>query len=137
MSSSRPDMDGGAGEVNVIAGLTRNPAAVDQSTAAGWIPGQARDDKVQDDKPRVPFTPSAWLQATPFSLVFLFFFLVPLALTLLVSFWNFNEYELLPGFTLRNYAAIFEGCSHRTAHGDLCVTLATYLSTLKFCVPGI
>ena len=76
----------------------------------------------------------AWWQAAPFSAVFLLFFLVPLALILLVSFWNFNEYELLPGFTLRNYAAIFEGCSHRTGHGDLCVTLSTYLSTLKFCV---
>jgi putative spermidine/putrescine transport system permease protein len=76
----------------------------------------------------------AWLQATPFSLVFLLFFLVPLALILLVSFWNFNEYELLPGFTLRNYASIFEGCGHLTAHGSLCVTLATYLSTLKFCL---
>jgi putative spermidine/putrescine transport system permease protein len=39
-----------------------------------------------------------------------------------------------PGFTLHNYAAIFEGCGQRTDHGDLCVTLGTYLSTLKFCV---
>jgi len=76
----------------------------------------------------------AWLQAAPFSLVFLLFFLIPLALILLVSFWNFNEYELLPGFTLRNYLSIFEGCGQRTEHGSLCVTLATYLSTLKFCL---
>ena len=76
----------------------------------------------------------AWLQATPFAFVFLLFFLIPLALIVMVSFWNFNEYELLPGFTLRNYFTIFEGCSVRTDNGDLCVTLATYLSTLKFCL---
>ncbi|MDF1485649.1 ABC transporter permease [Ramlibacter sp. H39-3-26] len=76
----------------------------------------------------------AWWQAAPFAVVFVLFFLVPLALVLMVSFWDFNEYELIPAFTLRNYAAIFEGCSHRTANGDLCVTISTYLSTLKFCL---
>lgn len=75
----------------------------------------------------------AWAQATPFTAVFALFFLVPLALVVMVSFWNFNEYELLPDFTLRNYLAIFEGCASRSEDGSLCVTLATYLSTLKFC----
>jgi len=50
----------------------------------------------------------------------------------MVSFWDFNEYELLPAFTLRNYFAIFEGCATLTEHGDFCVSLSTYLSTLKF-----
>jgi len=50
----------------------------------------------------------------------------------MVSFWNFNEYELLPDFTWRNYVAIFEGCSQRNEYGDWCVSLATYLSTFKF-----
>ncbi|WP_298928403.1 ABC transporter permease [uncultured Ramlibacter sp.] len=76
----------------------------------------------------------AWLQAAPFTAVFVLFFLVPLALIAMVSFWNFNEYELLPGFSLRNYFAIFEGCGALNERGDLCVTLATYLSTLKFCL---
>ncbi len=76
----------------------------------------------------------AWWQATPFTAVFVLFFLLPLALVLMVSFWDFNEYELIPAFTLRNYAAIFEGCSHLTDSGDFCVTLSTYLSTLKFCL---
>ncbi|HSV61173.1 MAG TPA: ABC transporter permease, partial [Variovorax sp.] len=48
-------------------------------------------------------TTPAWWQASPFAAVFVVFFLIPLALTLMVSFWNFNEYELLPGFTLGNY----------------------------------
>ena len=75
----------------------------------------------------------AWWQAAPFSAVFALFFVLPLLLVLMVSFWHFNEYELIPGFTWHNYAAIFEGCSQRTEQGDLCVTLSTYLSTLKFC----
>lgn len=74
----------------------------------------------------------AWWQAAPFTLVFVLFFLIPLGLIVMVSFWDFNEYELLPAFTLRNYAAIFEGCSTLTEHGDFCVSLSTYLSTLKF-----
>lgn len=77
---------------------------------------------------------AAWWQAAPFALVFFLFFLVPLGLIGMVSLWNFNEYELIPALTLRNYASIFEGCSHLTDNGDLCVTLSTYLSTLKFCL---
>ncbi|BDT70021.1 spermidine/putrescine transport system permease protein PotB [Comamonadaceae bacterium OS-1] len=73
---------------------------------------------------------SAWWQATPLTAVFAVFFLVPLALILMVSFWDFNEYELLPGFTFKNYIAIFDGCGNTS---EMCVTLKTYLSTFKFC----
>ncbi len=76
----------------------------------------------------------AWWQAAPFALVFLLFFLIPLALVAMVSLWNFNEYELIPAVTLRNYLSLFEGCSRLTDNGDLCVTLNTYLSTFKFCL---
>jgi putative spermidine/putrescine transport system permease protein len=85
-------------------------------------------------KPAVNATLPAWWQAAPFTLVFVLFFLIPLALILMVSFWNFNEYELLPGFTFKNYFSIFEGCTELTDNGDICVTLKTYISTLKFCV---
>lgn len=77
-------------------------------------------------------TVHAWWQAAPYTLVFVLFFLIPLGLVLVVSFWNFNEYELIPALTVRNYFAIFEGCTRLTDHGDFCVTLSTYLSTLKF-----
>ena len=77
---------------------------------------------------------SPWWQAGPFATVFVVFFVVPLVLILAVSFWNFNEYELLPAFSFRNYLSIFDGCGHLNARGDFCVTLATYLSTLKFCL---
>jgi len=79
-------------------------------------------------------TVAAWWQAAPFALVFLLFFLIPLALIAMVSLWNFNEYELIPAITLRNYASLFEGCAQLTDNGDFCVTLSTYISTLKFCV---
>ncbi|HSD38080.1 MAG TPA: ABC transporter permease [Rhodocyclaceae bacterium] len=70
------------------------------------------------------------VQAFPYSLVFLLFFILPLLLIVAVSFWDATEYELIPAFTPKNYIAVFEGCSNA---GDLCVTLKTYLSTLKFC----
>ena len=72
---------------------------------------------------------SAWWQAAPLSSIFLAFFLIPLALVLMVSFWDFNEYELLPGFTFKNYLSIFEGCASSSV---MCVTFKTYLSTFKF-----
>jgi putative spermidine/putrescine transport system permease protein len=72
---------------------------------------------------------AAWWQALPLTLVFVMFFLVPLALIGMVSFWDFNEYELLPDFTAKHYLAIFDGCSNTT---DMCVTFKTYLSTFKF-----
>ena len=77
-------------------------------------------------------TVKAWWQAGPFAAVFVVFFLVPLALVLMVSTWGFNEYELIPDFTLRNYLSLFEGCGSLTDNGDLCVTLSTYISTFKF-----
>lgn len=73
----------------------------------------------------------AWAQASPLAAVFALFFVVPLALVLVVSFWQATEYELLPAFTGQNYIDVFAGCPV-TADGDLCVTVKTYLSTLKF-----
>jgi putative spermidine/putrescine transport system permease protein len=74
----------------------------------------------------------ASLQIAPFAAVFVVFFVIPLALTVMVSFWDYNEYEILPAFTGRSYAEIFAGCYDRLP--DLCVTFKTYLSTLKFCL---
>jgi putative spermidine/putrescine transport system permease protein len=76
--------------------------------------------------------PPAWLQVAPFAAVFVVFFLVPLALTVMVSFWDYTEYEIVPAFTLRSYLEMFEGCLDRLP--GLCVTFKTYLSTLEFCV---
>ncbi|MFQ5748209.1 MAG: SDR family NAD(P)-dependent oxidoreductase, partial [Planctomycetota bacterium] len=66
------------------------------------------------------------------AIVFSLFFVVPLALTIVVSFWDYNEYEIIPGFIFSNYEEIFEGCLSDLP--ELCLTFKTYLSTLKFCV---
>ncbi len=73
--------------------------------------------------------PPAWLQALPFGAVFVFFFIAPLMLIGAVSFWPTSDYELIPGFTGQNYVTLFEGCAN---WADPCVTLKTYLSTLRF-----
>ncbi|WP_424137660.1 ABC transporter permease [Roseomonas chloroacetimidivorans] len=73
---------------------------------------------------------SAYWQAAPFALLFLLFFIVPLCLTVAVSFWHYDEYTLTPAFTLENYQEVFDGCIAKLP--NLCVTFATYLSTLRF-----
>src|SRR5260370_23766432 len=75
---------------------------------------------------------AGWLQAMPFGLVFLFFFVLPLIFVVIVSFWDYNDYEMLPGFTTRSYTETFEGCL--TQLPDLCTILKTYVSTAKFCL---
>ncbi len=71
----------------------------------------------------------AWLQALPFAAVFAFFFVAPLLLIAAVSLWPTSDYDLVPGFTGANYASIFEGCANLA---EPCVTLKTYVSTLRF-----
>jgi putative spermidine/putrescine transport system permease protein len=68
----------------------------------------------------------------PFGLVFLFFFVLPLIFVVIVSFWDYNDYEMLPAFTTRSYTETFEGCL--TQLPDLCTILKTYVSTAKFCL---
>ena len=53
--------------------------------------------------------PPAWLQVAPFAAVFVVFFLVPLALTVMVSFWDYNDYQILPAFTVRSSATPSSG----------------------------
>ena len=74
---------------------------------------------------------AAWWQALPLTSVFALFFLLPLGLVLMVSFWDYNQYEMQPDFSFKNYIAVFDGC---LSGDDMCVTFKTYLSTLKFSV---
>jgi putative spermidine/putrescine transport system permease protein len=76
--------------------------------------------------------PPAWMQALPLALVFLLFFIVPLVLTVIVSVWNYNEYEIIPDITSRNYVEAFEGCLAELP--ALCTTLKTYFTTLRISV---
>ena len=73
----------------------------------------------------------AWLQAGPMMLVFAAFFLLPLCFVIMVSFWDYNEYEMIPGFTTRGYYESFEGCVAQLP--GLCTILKTYVETIKLC----
>ena len=70
-------------------------------------------------------------QAAPLAAVFLFFFVLPLIVTFIVSFWTYTGYSIEPAFVTANYASAFDKCV--AALPDLCTTFRTYLSTLKFC----
>ncbi len=51
---------------------------------------------------------------------------------MIVSFWDYNDYAIIPDFILENYIYIFEGCFR--VDEELCMTFKTYLSTLYFCL---
>lgn len=63
-----------------------------------------------------------YLLVAPQTLVFLLFLVLPIAAIFVVSFWQFNRFAMVPGFTLNNYLGIFSSK----------VYLATYLNTFKF-----
>ena len=73
----------------------------------------------------------AWLQALPMGLVFGLFFLLPLGLVVMVSFWDYNEYEMIPAFSGRGYSDTFDGCLAQLP--DPCTILRTYAKTVKLC----
>ncbi|NJR41036.1 MAG: ABC transporter permease [Leptolyngbyaceae cyanobacterium CSU_1_4] len=63
-----------------------------------------------------------YLLVSPQTIVLLLFLVLPIAAIIIVSFWNFNGYSMIPGFTLANYITVFTSK----------VTIATYLNTFKF-----
>jgi putative spermidine/putrescine transport system permease protein len=71
-------------------------------------------------------------QVAPLASVFAVFFVLPLAVTVIVSVWRYNEYSMTPAVVGDNYAAVFSGCLAELP--GLCLTFKTYLSTLKFCL---
>ena len=73
---------------------------------------------------------SAFLLSLPFALVIFVFFIVPLCLVIMVSFWDYNSYSIIPDFIFTNYEDIFYGCIRDLP--NLCTSFATYLSSLKF-----
>jgi putative spermidine/putrescine transport system permease protein len=75
------------------------------------------------ERRRLPIVP--YLQVAPFAVVFLLFFVAPIALVVVVSFFRYETYQILiPGFTLDNFRDVFSES----------VTYRTYLITVKFCV---
>ena len=72
----------------------------------------------------------SWL-AIPFALIFIAYFVVPLILTLIVSFWDYTEYSIIPDLIFGNYVYIFQVCF--SFEDGLCLTFKTYISTFFFC----
>ena len=65
-----------------------------------------------------------YLLVTPQTIVLLFFLVFPILAIVVVSFWQFNGYSMMPAFTLENYRSIFTSQ----------VYLDTYLNTFKFVI---
>ena len=77
-----------------------------------------------------PASHSATWLALPFGLVIALFFVLPLLLVVMVSFWDYTSYSIIPDFIFTNYEDILYGCLSKFP--DLCTAFSTYLSTLKF-----
>ncbi|MEM8948480.1 MAG: ABC transporter permease [Pseudomonadota bacterium] len=66
-----------------------------------------------------------YLQVGPLALVFLAFFIVPMILVVVVSFFDYQAYQILiPDFTTQNYDDVFSSN----------VTWKTYWKTVQFCL---
>ncbi len=65
-----------------------------------------------------------YLQVAPLALVLLVFFGIPLVLVAVVSFFNYDEFEIYPAFILDNYIDLFTSK----------VTLSLYWNTIKYAV---
>jgi len=66
-----------------------------------------------------------YLQVGPLALIFLSFFIVPMILVVVVSFFDYQAYQILiPDFTTQNYSDVFSSN----------VTWKTYWKTVQFCL---
>ncbi|CAN7728144.1 ABC transporter permease [Rhizobium sp. LjRoot258] len=71
-----------------------------------------------------PAWTASYLQATPLILILGFFFILPIAMIAVVSFWDYDFAGLYPAFLTMNYTDTLGSW----------VTWKTYLNTLKFTV---
>ena len=74
----------------------------------------------------------ASLLALPFMITIGLFFRLPLLLVVVVSFWDYTSYSIVPDFIFTNYEDIFYGCIDNLP--ELCTAFSTYLSTIKFVI---
>ena len=63
-----------------------------------------------------------YLQVLPLTLTLVLFLVIPILLIGVVSFWDYNEFELLPDFVWTNYDELFTSS----------VTYTIYFATIKF-----
>jgi len=87
---------------------------------------QAEQQSEQISRRRIgwPAWVASYLQATPLILILGFFFILPIAMIAVVSFWDYDFAGLYPAFLTMNYTDTLGSW----------VTWKTYLNTLKFTV---
>ena len=80
----------------------------------------------RSEPPAVRLSPRAvsWLQVSPLALILLLFFILPTALFVVVSFFDYDRTGIYPAFIFDNYRDLFASPA----------TLRLYASTLKFAV---
>jgi putative spermidine/putrescine transport system permease protein len=71
---------------------------------------------------KIPERLISYLQVLPLTLVLLVFLGIPLVLVVVVSFFDYDMFDIIPEFTLRNYVELFRSN----------LTYALYLSTFKY-----
>lgn len=65
---------------------------------------------------------SPYFQVAPLTLVLAVFLLAPILTIIVVSFWNYDEYRIIPDFTFENYQYLLTSP----------VTLKIYINTFKY-----
>ncbi len=71
---------------------------------------------------RVPAAFGSYLQVAPLTLVYAVFLVVPLLTLVVVSFFDYDSVQIIPGFVLTNYQDVLFSAT----------TWRTYLSTIRF-----
>lgn len=69
-----------------------------------------------------PGDATSYVQVAPLAVIFAFFLVIPIATIVVVSFWDYDEYRILPDFIWDNYVYLLTSQ----------VTLATYVNTVKY-----
>ncbi len=84
----------------------------------------AKAERVRSPDFRLPPWAASYIQATPLILILGFFFILPILMIAVVSFWDYDFAGLYPDFLTMNYTETLGSW----------VTWKTYLNTLKFTV---
>ena len=65
-----------------------------------------------------------YFQVAPLALIFGAFLVVPIVTIVIVSFWDYDEFHIIPDFILDNYVYLLTST----------VTLSTYVNTIKYAI---